>query len=296
MDVFASMRAFRAVADAGSFAAAARSLAITTAWASKRVSQLEEHLGVQLLVRTTRRLSLTDAGQLYLDRCVRLLGDLEEAEQSVGNLQQAPRGRLRVAAPMSFGLVRLARLLPEFQHRFPEVELDVVLNDRRIALVEEGIDVAVRIGTSLEDSTLVARKVASGERLLCASPAYLRAQGTPRHPRALAEHRCLRYSVHATPGKWEFDGPDGHISVDVHGPLLVNNSIALGVAAVAGTGIILAPDFVVAEDLRAGRLRRVLPRWKPSGYRVFAVSPPTRFATPKVRAFVEMLAQALTSE
>lgn len=296
MDVLAGMRTFRAVTDAGSFSAAARSLAITTAWASKLVSQLEEHLGVQLLVRTTRRLSLTDAGHLYLERCVRLLGDLEEAERSVGRLQEAPRGRLRVAAPMSFGLLRLAPLLPDFQRRFPEVELDVLLNDRRIDLVEEGIDVAVRIGASLDDSTLVARKLGTGERIVCAAPSYLRAQGTPRHPRELAGHRCLRYSVQAAPGTWEFDGPEGHVTIEVRGPLQVNNSIALRTAAVAGVGIILAPDFVVAEELRARTLRRLLAGWKPSGYRVFAVSPPTRFATPKARAFVELLARALAGE
>jgi DNA-binding transcriptional LysR family regulator len=296
MDVLTGMRTFRAVADAGSFSAAARSLAITTAWASKLVSQLEEHLGAQLLVRTTRRLSLTDAGHLYLERCVRLLGDLEEAERSVGRLQEAPRGRLRVAAPMSFGLLRLAPLLPDFQRRFPEVELDLLLNDRRIDLVEEGIDVAVRIGASLEDSTLVARKLGMGERIVCAAPSYLRAQGTPRHPRELAGHRCLRYSVHAAPGTWEFDGPEGHVTVDVRGPLQVNNSIALRTAAVAGVGIILAPDFAVAEELRARRLRRLLAGWKPNGYRVFAVSPPTRFATPKARAFVGVLARALAAE
>jgi len=293
MDVLAGMRTFRAVAEAGSFSAAARSLSITTAWASKLVSQLEEHLGAQLLVRTTRRLSLTDTGRLYLDRCTQLLDDLDEAERSVGRLQAAPRGRLRVSAPMSFGLRRLAPLLPEFQRRFPEVELDVVLNDRVVDLVEEGIDVAVRIGASLEDSTLTARKLGTGERIVCASPAYLRSQGTPRHPRELARHRCLRYSVHAAPGTWDFEGLDGRVSVDVRGPLQINNSIALRTAAVAGVGILLAPDFVVAEDLRDKRLRRILPEWTPSGYKVFAVSPPTRFATPKARAFVELLGRAL---
>lgn len=293
MDVLTGMRAFRAVAEAGSFSAAARSLAITTAWASKLVSQLEEHLGVQLLVRTTRRLSLTDAGRLYLERCTQLLGDLEEAERSVAGLQAAPRGRLRVSAPMSFGLLRIAPLLPELQRRFPEIELDLVLNDRVVDLVEEGIDVAVRVAASLEDSTLTARKLGAGERLMCASPAYLRSQGTPRHPRELAEHRCLRYSLHVSPATWELDGPEGRVSVDVRGPLQVNNSIALRTAALAGVGILLAPDFVVAEDLDAKRLRRVLPAWKPSGYRVFAVSPPTRFAAPKTRAFVELLARSL---
>jgi DNA-binding transcriptional LysR family regulator len=191
MDVLAGMRTFRAVAQAGSFAGAARSLTITTAWASKLVAQLEQHLSVQLLARTTRRLSLTDAGHLYLERCVRLLDDLEEAERSVGNLQAAPRGRLRVSAPMSFGLLQLAPLLPGFCKSFPEVEVDITFNDRMVDLVDEGIDLAVRIGARLDDSALVVRKLAVGERVVCAAPQYLRAfvakqmgvrrAGRPRH-------------------------------------------------------------------------------------------------------------------
>ena len=294
MDVLDGMRAFRAVVDTGSFAAAGRSLAITTAWVSKRVAQLEEHLGAQLLVRTTRRVALTDAGRVYFERCARLLDDVEEAERSVGNLQASPRGRLRVTAPMSFGLLRIAPLLPELHDRYPEVELDVVFNDRIVDLLEENVDVAIRLGTAaLEDSSLVTRKIASGDRLLCAAPAYLRKHGTPRHPRDLEKHVCLRYALHAKPGRWTFEGPSGTVTVDVGGRLQINNSVALGIAAAAGVGILLTPDFVIAEDLAHGRLQPLLPRFRPSGYTVFAVSPPTRFATPKVRAFVELLAERL---
>lgn len=295
MDVLDGMRAFRAVVAAGSFAGAARSLAITTAWVSKRVAQLEEHLGAQLLVRTTRRTALTDAGRIYVERCAQLLDDLDEAERCVGDLQASPRGRLRVTAPMSFGLLRMAPLLPRFHDEFPDVELDVVLNDRYVDLLEERIDVAVRIGETLEDSSLVARKLSSGERLLCASPAYLRKRGTPRHPRDLAAHTCLRYALHASPTAWSFDGPDGQVTVEIGGRLQINNSVALATAAVAGVGILLTPDFVVADHIAKRRMRQVLPRFKPSGYTVFAVSPPTRFATPKVRAFVDFLAQGLAS-
>jgi DNA-binding transcriptional LysR family regulator len=295
MDVLDGMRAFRAVVVSGSFAAAARSLAITTAWVSKRVAQLEDHLGTQLLVRTTRRIALTDAGRIYFDRCAQLLDDLDEAERSVVDLQASPRGRLRITAPMSFGLLRIAPLLPEFHDRHPEVELDVVFNDRYVDLLEEGVDVAVRVGAQLEDSSLVARRIASGDRVLCASAAYLRKHGAPRHPCELAKHACLRYSLHSTPGKWTFEGPDGKTTVDVGGRLQINNSVALGVAAVAGVGILLTPDFVVADDLAKGRLRPILPKFKPSGYVVFAVSPPTRFATPKVRAFVDLLERGLRS-
>lgn len=293
MDVLTGMRTFQAVATSGSFAGAARSLSITKAWASKLVAQLEEHLGAQLLVRTTRRLSLTDAGRVYLERCVQILDDLDEAERSVGDLQAAARGRLRVSAPMSFGLARVAPLLGKFHQQFPEVELDVSFNDRFVDLVEERIDVAIRIGASLQDSSLMVRKLAGGERISCAAPGYLRERGTPRHPLELAEHDCLRYTLHAHPSRWTFDGPGGRVTVDVGGPIQANNSIALRAAAVAGAGILLAPDFVVAEDLRSKKLRRLLDGWRPSGYSVFALSPPARFATPKARAFVEFLVREL---
>jgi DNA-binding transcriptional LysR family regulator len=194
---------------------------------------------------------------------------------------------------MSLGLRRIAHVLPEFHDQYPEVELDVVFNDRYVDLIEEGVDVAIRAGAALEDSSLVARKIAFGKRLLCASPAYLRAHGALRHPRDLAKHACLRYSLHTAPSRWSFEGPRGPVTVDVAGRLQINNSVALAVAAVAGAGILLAPDFVVDEDIASGRLQRVLPRFEPSGYTVFAVSPPTRFATPKVRVFVDFLAERL---
>lgn len=293
MDVFDGMRAFRAVVDTGSFVGAGKTLGISTAWVSKRLGQLEEHLGAQLLVRTTRRLSLTDPGRVYLEHCRRLLDDLAEAERSVGNLQAAPRGRLSVTAPMSLGLKRVAQLLPEFHARYPEVELGVSFNDRYVDLLEEGVDVAIRVGSSLEDSSLIARKLGSGRRVLCASPKYLRAHGTPKRPSDLTKHACLRYSLSATPSRWSFSGAKGTVAVEVTGPLQLNNSVALAVAAVAGAGVLLTPDFAVAEELEDGRLVRVLPRYEPEGYSMFAVSPPTRFVTPKVRAFIDFLVERL---
>ncbi len=287
------MRAFRAVATCGSFAGAARSQAYSTAWASRLVSQLEAHLGVQLLVRTTRRLSLTEAGRLYLERCIQLLDDLDETERSLLDLQSAPRGRLRVSVPMSFGILRLSPLIPSFLSRYPDVELDVFLNDRLVDLLGEGIDVALRIGDHLDDSSLIAKRIGSGERVLCASPAYLEQNGAPEHPRDLGRHVCLRYALHAAPSRWTFDGPGGPLAVDVRGPLTVNNSLALRDAAVAGLGILLTPDFIVKEALQTQTLRRILPSWNSPGYHIHAVSPPTRFSTPKARAFVEFFSQAL---
>jgi len=294
MNVVECMRAFRAVAEAGSFAAAGRALRISTAWVSARVAQLEAHLGAQLLVRTTRRVAPTDAGRVYLERCVKVLDELEAAERAVAELQSSPRGRLRVAAPMSFGLLRVAPLLAPFRAAYPEVEVDVVFDDRVADLVEGGIDVAIRIGATLRDSSLVAKALGTGERFVCASPAYLRARGAPRHPRELASHDCLHYAFHATPGRWAFVGPDGATTtVDVVGGVRTNNSIALASAAVAGAGVVLVPDFVVERELASGELVRLLAAYRPSAYRVFAVSPPGRFGSPKVRAFVDLLAKEM---
>lgn len=287
------MRAFRAVVAAGSFVGAARAMSVTTAWVSKLVLQLEEHLGAQLLARTTRRLSLTDAGQSYLQRCAQILDDLDEAERSVADLRASPRGVLRVSAPMSFGLLRLSPLLPKFHRRFPDIELDVMLNDRMVDLLEEGFDIALRIREQLESSSLIARKLTGGERVVCASPAYLAARGVPRHPRDLAQHACLRYSFHDAPGRWEFERRGERTIVDVRGPLLINSGIAQRDAALAGIGVLLTPDFTVADALRKGRLVRVLQGFHASSYSVFVVSPPVRFATAKARVFIDFLQQML---
>ncbi|WP_394846918.1 LysR substrate-binding domain-containing protein [Pendulispora brunnea] len=288
------MRTFRSVITTGSFAAAARSAQVTTASISKQVSQLEEHLGSQLLNRTTRRLSLTDAGRIYLEHCERILDEVDEAERSLNNLHAEPRGRLRIAVPMSFGLLRIAPLLAPFALRYPEIELDVALNDRVVDLVEEGFDLAIRIfARPLEDSALIMRRIGGGKRVVCAAPAYLRARGTPKHPQDLEAHDCLRYALHAAPAVWEFDGPHGQVSVKIRGPLLTNNSIAIRDATVGGLGIALVPDFIVTKELAEKRVKPLLERYSASGYGIFMVAPPSRYVAPKVRAFAEFLTEAL---
>lgn len=297
MDVLNGMRAFRAVASTGSFVAAARTLKVSTAWISKLIAQLEQHLNVALLVRTTRKLALTEAGRLYLPRCEQLLDDLSETESTVRGLQHAPVGRLRITAPMSFGLLRLSGLLPQFCKRYPDVELDVALTDRTVDLVEEQLDLAIRIAEKLEDSTLVVRRIGSGSRVLCAAPSYLRQHGTPTHPHDLRAHQCLRYALHKTPNEWRFRGADGEeLKVSVRGPLQINNSVVLRDAAVAGAGILLAPDFIVIDEIAAKRLKPLLTSFQPSSFGVYAVSPPTRFAAAKTRAFVEFLGKELADK
>jgi DNA-binding transcriptional LysR family regulator len=293
MDVLRAMHAFRAVVATGSFAGAAKTLGITTAWTSKQVSMLEQHLNAQLINRSTRRLSITDLGRVYLARCDSILADLEDAENSLGVLQASPRGRMRMTVPMSFGLLRVAPLLAAFCRRYPDVELDVAFNDRVADLLNEDFDLAIRIAARLDDSTLSVRKLSSGKRVVCASPDYLRARGTPEHPTDLERHACLRYALHAAPGTWELMGPGGPITIRTSGPLQVNNSLAIRDALLGGLGIAIVPDFIVAAELESGRLQPLLSDYPPSGYGIFAVSPPSRYATPKARVLIDFLAEQL---
>ena len=291
MDRLETLRVFRKVADRQSFSAAARELGLSNAGVSKHIARLEADLGARLIDRTTRRMSLTEAGRAYFDRCTRILDDLAEADQAVGQLSAAPRGLLRVTAPASFGVPYLSRLLPEFMARHPELSVDLSFNDRFVDLVEEGIDLAVRIRTDLPDSQLVVRRLAPVERILCASPSYLARRGEPRHPRELGAHDCIVYTLSTTPGEWRFQGPDGETAVPINGRFRCNNGQAMLAAAEAGIGIANSPIFSVAAALRAGRVRRLLPDWQPPPHALYLVYPPGRHLSPKVRAFADFLAE-----
>ena len=291
MDRLDSMEAFVRVAECKSFSEAARRLNLSKSVISRQVSGLETELGARLFHRTTRSLTLTEVGQAYFERCQRILADIEEANQSVTNLQAAPRGKLRVNAPMSFGVLHLAPALPEFLKRCPEVEIDIAMNDRFVSLVEEGFDVAVRIGR-LDDSSLISRFLAPARRLVCGSPDYLQRRGTPRTPDDLAAHCCLSYSNLATPDEWNFCTNDGkRWPVEVHGRLRANNGDALRVAAINGIGLVMAPTFLIGRDLQAGSLVPVLTEFIPQNIGIHAVYPHSRHLSPKVRAFVDFLAE-----
>jgi DNA-binding transcriptional LysR family regulator len=258
---------------------------------SRQVSALETELGARLLHRTTRALTLTEAGRSYFERAARILAELAEANASVGQLQAAPRGRLRVSAPMSFGFLHLAPALPDFLGRHPDVELELVMNDRNVDLVDEGFDMAVRIGT-LADSSLVARKLAPMRRTVFASPAYLQARGTPTSPDDLKAHECLCYSNLGLSQEWRFVRPDGRPwPVEVHGRLHANNGDALRAAALAGFGLAVLPSFFVGRDLQSGALVSVLEEFMPQDSALYAVYPHARHLSPKVRAFVDFLAE-----
>jgi DNA-binding transcriptional LysR family regulator len=291
MDRLAAIEAFVRVAECGSFSKAAERLHSSKSVVSRQVGALEAELGARLLHRTTRALTLTEAGRSYFAQAARILADLAEANASVGQLQAAPRGRLHVSAPMSFGFLHLAPAVPDFLDRYPDVEIELAMNDRYVDLVDEGFDMAVRIG-KLEDSSLVARKLAPARRTVCAAPAYLQARGVPGSPDDLKAHECLCYSNVGPSQEWRFVRPDGRPwPVEVRGRLHANNGDALRAAALRGFGLAVLPSFLVGRDFQSGALVSVLEAFMPQDSAVYAVYPHARHLSPKVRAFVDFLAE-----
>ncbi|HEY2019842.1 LysR family transcriptional regulator [Paraburkholderia sp.] len=281
------MRIFVATVDAHNFTAAANRLSLSKQFVSRRVMALEETLGVQLLIRNTRKLAVTDLGQEFYERAKRILGEVEEAEQAMSLRRAGPRGLLRVSAPMSFGVMHLSPLVTSFLREHRDVRFDMELSDRTVDVVGEGFDMAVRIGT-LPDSSLIAQKLVDVSMLACCSPAYLRRRGTPAAPADLARHECLLYG-HGGAVSWDFKIDGAVKSVEVRGPLRANNGDLIRDAAVAGLGIVRLPDFIVADALRAGQLVPVLEAFLPAATGVYAVYPRHRQSSLTIRAFVEFL-------
>jgi DNA-binding transcriptional LysR family regulator len=291
MDRFAVLVAFVKVAETQSFSEAARRLRSSKSAVSRSVGALESELGARLFNRTTRSLKLTEAGRAYLERVTRVLADLDDADRALGHLQAKPRGRLQVSAPMSFGFLHLAPALPEFLARYPEVDVDLALNDRFVDLVDEGFDVALRIG-ALADSSLISRRIAPIRVSLCASPGYFQEHGTPRTPDDLKAHECLRNSNVSRTQEWRFADADGKpCLVPVSGRVSANNGDTLRVLALAGFGVALLPTFIVGGDLSAGALVSALELYIPQSLSMNAVYPHSRHLSPKVRAFVDFLVE-----
>lgn len=291
MDKFQEMRVFAAVVDAGSFVNAAESLGLSKQAVSRYVGDLESRLGVRLLRRTTRRLSLTDEGQVFYARCSELLGNIDDAEAEITSRTGEASGPLKVNVPLSFGLLHLAPLWPQFMRLHPKVTLDVTLVDRVVDLVEEGFDLAVRIAR-LPSSSLISRKLTSTRVILCASPQYLQQRGTPSHPSDLAHHDVISYSLLSTGESWEFTGPDGRVSVKVAPRMRTNSGDTCRAAALQHQGIILQPSFIVGADLVAGTLVEVLPAYHSIELDVYAVYPSRKFLAPKVRLLIDFLVEA----
>lgn len=281
---FGELVVFARVVQGGSFTAAARALGIPKSTVSRKVAALEERLGARLLQRTTRKLSLTDVGRLYHQHGERAVAEMEAAELAVSEQQDRPRGLLRISAPL--GLAWLGSLVASFLRRYPEVRVEMSCTDRVVDLVEEGFDVAIRAGR-LADSSLIARPLATLRRLAVASPAYLDARGTPREPDDLRRHDCIVFGSGRERNRWRLEGRGGSVEVEVPARCTTNDLDLVGEAASAGLGIALLQDDRCMADLRARRLRRVLPGWSSPGVPLQAVYPSSRHVSPKLEAFVE---------
>lgn len=288
MDKLEAMRVFTEVVAHGGFTAAAREIGMSRSAVSKHVLELEAALGVQLLRRTTRQTSTTEAGLAYVERCRAILAEIEEAELSVSDAQQVPRGQLRINAPMSFGTLRLSAAIADFMREYRDVQVQVVLNDRFVDPVAEGYDVTIRIA-ELEDSSLIARRIMPAGRVICASPAYLRERGTPQSPDDLRHHDCLHYGNLATGIQWKLTGAGKDHWVPIRTLLCANNAEILRDAALHDLGIALLPTFIAEPDIGDGRLVAVLADYAAPPIGVYALYPPSRFLSAKVRVFVDFL-------
>lgn len=288
MDRFQEMTVFAAVVDAGSFIGAAQSLPMSKAVVSRLVAELENRLGVRLLNRTTRTLSLTQEGQAFYLRCKSVLADVEEAEAEVMARRGLARGVLKLNVPVTFGVMHLAPLWGEFMSQNPEVILDVTLSDRVVDLVDEGYDLAVRIGR-LSSSTLVSRQIASTRMVLCASPDYLKRRGTPQHPSELASHDLIAYSLMSTGDHWELTGQEGTLSVKVKSRMKTNSGDTCVQVAIDGQGVIFQPSFIVDQQIKAGKLLALLPEYTAIEYGIYAVYASRQNVSPKVRVLIDYL-------
>jgi DNA-binding transcriptional LysR family regulator len=292
MDQFSALKAFCRVVESGGFSAAAAELNVSHTVMSKQVRQLETMLGAQLLNRTTRKLALTEAGATYYESARRILDELRDADLAVTQHHATPRGTLRINAPMAFGTLDVALWLPRFMARYPELNIDLVCNDRFVDLIEEGFDVALRLAREMPDSSLMARKLTAASSLLVAAPSYLQRHGMPNTPDELAQHNCLTYTLVPKPREWLFAMPDGaHVPTVVRGTFQANTGIALRSAALAGVGIATTASFIVYEDLARGALVPVLPDYPLRGRDLYAVYPHNRHLSPKVRAFIDFAAE-----
>ncbi len=290
-DRFAGISVFVVVVEAGSFTAAAERLGHSVSFVSKEIARLEARIGARLLNRTTRTLSLTDAGRDYFERCGQLVADAEEAEDRVSLGREQPRGLLRVSAPVSLGLGNLASVLPDFLKAHPELTAEIELNDRMVDVVAEGFDVVIRVGR-LKASSLISRRIASSRGVIVAAPEYWDRRGRPTHPSELSVHDCISYSLMRSPERWEFSEPDGRkIGVDIRTRVLCNSAELEAVLAVAGLGVTRLPAFACARELAEGRLQSVLDDYGRSEIGVYAIYPDRRHLPAKSRAFVDFMVE-----
>lgn len=288
-DPLEGITTFVAVVNAASFTGAARALGRSKAAVSTQIQRLEDRLGVRLLHRTTRRLALTEEGRVFHDNCRRILEEAREAEDQLTQTSTDPRGRLRVTAPVSFGVGHLSPAVSAFMKAYPGIEIDLSLNDRTVDLIEDGFDVAVRI-SAMADSSMIARRLAPCRRILVASEDYLAAAGMPATPHDLTRHQCLVYEYLAAPNLWPFKDETGPFEVRVDGRFRANNGDALLQAAIDGLGIYMTPSFFCCEAIRGGKLVTILDAYEAAPLSVHALYPHRRHLSAKVRGFVDFMA------
>ncbi len=289
MDRFENMNAFVRVVESGSISAAADRMNTVKSVVSRRLKELEEHLGVELFHRTTRQMNLTDSGRTFYQQCVRILDDILEAEHATSQFHGALKGSLKVAVPLSFGLMHLGPAIDEFLQVHPDIEFDLDFNDRQVDLLAEGFDLGIRIA-NLPDSSLIARRLAPIQTVMCASPAYLERMGKPQSPQELIHHRCLVYNLISNFDHWSlFDGDEQLLKTRIVPYLKASNGDFLRDAAVAGLGIVQLPTFIVYKAIESGQLIRLLTEFHASPLTAYAIYPQTRHLSQRVRAFVDFL-------
>ncbi|MDJ0632147.1 MAG: LysR family transcriptional regulator [Xenococcaceae cyanobacterium MO_188.B29] len=294
MDKFESIRAFTEVVEAGGFAAAARKMQLSRSAVNKLVINLENHLGVQLLYRTTRKVTVTDTGRAFYDRCLDILSSLEEAELAVSQQQSQPIGNLKINAPMSFGISVLGTKIAEFITRYRDVRIQLTLEDRFVDPIAEGYDLVIRIGSPLPSSSLVAHHITRIPRVICAAPSYLEVKGIPTHPHQLKNHSCLHYGYLTTGCKWQLINEAKEEQVLIDGVFCSNNGEVLRDAAVRGLGITMLPTFIVDRELANGELQVILPDYHPPALTLCLIYPVNRHLSTKVQLFTQFIRECFS--
>ncbi|EJC6803861.1 LysR family transcriptional regulator [Vibrio parahaemolyticus] len=295
MNAIASLPVFVAVVECGSFSLAAKQLNLTKSAISKRINQLEDDLGIRLLNRTTRKLSLTETGERYFEYASQALNLAQQGVDAVSELQGSPQGRLKITVPMSFGVLHIAPLISEFLARYPKIEVDLNLEDKMVDLVKDGFDLGIRIG-ELTSSNLIAKRLAPCKSVLCASPDYLAEFGTPQKPSDLVSHNCLRYSYFRGGVEWMFINNGSEYKVLPKGNFIVNNSEAIRQLLLRGSGIAQLPTFIAGRDFAAGNLKPVMEEYSLPEHAIYAVFPERKHMPLKVRAFIDFISEKLGTD
>ena len=288
MDVLLSMSVFRRVAETENFSAVARELGMSQPSVSKHVAALEKHLSVKLLNRSTRQLSLTDPGKQYYDRCIHILDELLETESILRNHQTLPTGTLRINTPVTFGELCIMPHIWEFLAKYPDLNIDVIMDDHYVDLVKGGVDLAIRVGP-MTDSNLIARKIGDSPRVTVASPAYIATNGEPTTLQDLKNHNCIVYTLLTTRNEWHFSGPDGKQSIRVGGRFSVNNPRSIRQAVLEGQGIAVTPLWLISDYIKTGQLKTILDEYTPTSLEISAVYPERRFVPAKVSYFIDYI-------